>query len=112
MAVRLQAKADQCRGKSMKTFAAAAATALVLSTAAFAQTSGDNPGGRGVTSTGGPHGATGMNPDGSKAAPATTGSSRMAPTGGNAALSGNNANSGSGDNSLGHIKGGNVGGGK
>jgi hypothetical protein len=33
-------------------------------------------------------------------------------TGGNAALSGNNGNSGSGSNSLGHIKGGNNGGGK
>jgi hypothetical protein len=31
---------------------------------------------------------------------------------GNAAMSGNNGNSGSGDNSLGHIKGGNIGGGK
>src|SRR5882757_9939454 len=31
---------------------------------------------------------------------------------GNAAMSGNNGNSGSGSNSLGHIKGGNIGGGK
>jgi hypothetical protein len=31
---------------------------------------------------------------------------------GNAAVSGNNANSGRGDNSLGHIKGGNSGGGE
>ena len=31
--------------------------------------------------------------------------------GGNAALQGNNGNSGQGDNSLGHIKGGNIGGG-
>lgn len=40
------------------------------------------------------------------------GGSGMAPsqTGGNAALSGNNGNSGQGDNSLGHIKGGNLGG--
>jgi hypothetical protein len=37
----------------------------------------------------------------------TTGQSR---TGGNAALSGNNGNSGSGDNSLGNVKGGNAGG--
>ena len=33
-------------------------------------------------------------------------------TGGNAAMSGNNGNSASGSNSLGHIKGGNIGGGK
>jgi len=96
----------------MKKIALAAATALLLTSTAFAQSGGDNPGGRGVTSTGSQHGVTGMNPNGSKAAPTTTGSSRRAPTGGNAALSGNNANSGSGDNSLGHIKGGNVGGGK
>jgi hypothetical protein len=31
---------------------------------------------------------------------------------GNAAMSGNNGNSGSGSNSVGHIKGGNIGGGK
>lgn len=37
----------------------------------------------------------------------------MSPTGGNAALSGNNGNSGSGSNALGgHIQGGNVGAGK
>lgn len=34
------------------------------------------------------------------------------PSTGNAAMSGNNGNSGQGDNSLGHIKGGNIGGGK
>jgi hypothetical protein len=44
----------------------------------------------------------------------TTGMSNGSPgmTGGNAALTGNNGNSGSGSNSLGHIKGGNVGGGQ
>jgi hypothetical protein len=41
----------------------------------------------------------------------TTGSGRTY-TGGNAALKGNNGNSGQGDNSLGNIKGGNVGAGK
>lgn len=42
----------------------------------------------------------------------TTGSGMGSPTGGNAALSGNSGNSGQGSNSLGHIQGGNVGGGK
>lgn len=42
----------------------------------------------------------------------TTGQSRSGYTGGNAALQGNNGNSGQGSNSLGHIKGGNIGGGK
>jgi hypothetical protein len=97
----------------MKKFAIATATALLLTTAAFAQSGGDNPGGRGVTSTGGPQGVTGKNTDGTRAAPVgTTGQGGMRATGGNAALSGNNGNSGSGDNSLGHIKGGNLGGGK
>lgn len=41
----------------------------------------------------------------------TTGSARTY-TGGNAAIKGNNGNSGQGDNSLGNIKGGNVGAGK
>jgi hypothetical protein len=41
----------------------------------------------------------------------TTGSGRTY-TGGNAALKGNNGNSGQGDNSLGNIRGGNVGAGK
>lgn len=42
----------------------------------------------------------------------TTGQSRTGYTGGNAALQGNNGNSGQGSNSLGHIKGGNIGAGK
>lgn len=43
----------------------------------------------------------------------TTGQARAGSyIGGNAALQGNNGNSGQGSNSLGHIKGGNVGGGK
>lgn len=42
----------------------------------------------------------------------TTGQSRPGYTGGNAALQGNNGNSGQGSNSLGNIKGGNIGGGK
>lgn len=42
----------------------------------------------------------------------TTGQSRSGYTGGNAALQGNNGNSGQGSNSLGNIKSGNIGGGK
>jgi hypothetical protein len=42
----------------------------------------------------------------------TTGSSMGSGSGGNAALSGNNGNSASGSNSLGHVKGGDIGGGK
>lgn len=43
----------------------------------------------------------------------TTGQARPGSyTGGNAALQGNNGNSGQGSNSLGHIKGGNIGAGK
>ncbi|MET0407530.1 MAG: hypothetical protein ABW006_04095 [Hyphomicrobium sp.] len=43
----------------------------------------------------------------------TTGQARSGTyTGGNAALQGNNGNSGQGSNSLGHIKGGNIGAGK
>lgn len=42
----------------------------------------------------------------------TTGQSLSGYTGGNAALQGNNGNSGQGSNSLGNIKGGNIGGGK
>ncbi len=42
----------------------------------------------------------------------TTGQFRSGYTGGNAALQGNNGNSGQGSNSLGHIKGGNIGDGK
>lgn len=42
----------------------------------------------------------------------TTGQPRSGYTGGNAALQGDNGNSGQGSNSLGHVKGGNVGGGK
>ena len=65
-------------------------------TGAFAQTSGDNPGGRGVTSTGGPKGVTGKNTDGTKARPVgTTGQSRMK----NGAAAGNSANSIGGPNS-------------
>jgi hypothetical protein len=41
----------------------------------------------------------------------TTGSARSY-RGNNAELMGNNGNSGQGDNSLGHIQGGNIGGGK
>ena len=42
----------------------------------------------------------------------TTGAASPMVRGNNAALLGNNGNSGQGDNSLGHIKGGNIGGGK
>lgn len=42
----------------------------------------------------------------------TTGQARSGYTGGNAALQGNSGNSGQGSNSLGNIKGGNIGGGK
>ncbi len=96
----------------MKKIASVAVAAFLIAglSAASAQ-SGDNPGGRGVTSTGGPAGVTGRNPDGTTAAPApmirrgmTTGMG-----GNNAELRGNNGNSASGDNSLGHVKGGNSG---
>jgi hypothetical protein len=102
---------DMCM-KNYLVIAAAAAALFAGPSVTFAQSGGDNPGGRGVTSTGGPNGVTGRNTDGTKAAPAVTTGSGAGAAGGNAALQGNNANSGQGSISLGHIKGGDIGAGK
>jgi hypothetical protein len=101
----------------MKKFASIAVAAFLVAgiSAANAQAGGDNPGGRGVTSTGGVNGVTGRNPDGTRAAPVATTRSGMTTgmgMGNNAELQGNSGNSASGDNSLGHVKGGNIGAGK
>jgi hypothetical protein len=110
-------KADH-KGNHMKKITTIAVAALFVAgiSAANAQAGGDNPGGRGVTSTGGVNGVTGRNPDGTRAAPVATARSGMTTGmgmgGSNAELQGNNGNSASGDNSLGHVKGGNIGAGK
>jgi hypothetical protein len=83
----------------MKKFLIVSSAVLLIggTTGAFAQTSGDNPGGRGVTSTGGPKGVTGKNPDGTKARPVgTTGQSGMKNSG---SAAGNSGNSMGGPNS-------------
>ena len=82
----------------MKKFLMISSAVLLISgaTGAFAQTSGDNPGGRGVTSTGGPKGVTGKNPDGTKARPVgTTGQVGMK----KGAAAGNSGNAMGGPNS-------------
>jgi len=85
----------------MKKFLMISTAALLISgaTGAYAQTSGDNPGGRGVTSTGGPNGVTGTKPDGMKAAPAPTTTGSGAKAGATGSAAGNSANSMSGSNS-------------
>lgn len=76
---------------------AVAALAIAGTSGAFAQ-GGDNPGGRGVTSTGGPTGMTGKETNGKQAPPAaTTGSA--SPKAGGSAAGGNTGNSMSGTNS-------------
>jgi hypothetical protein len=111
-------EADSRKGNYMKKIASIAVAAFLVAgvSAANAQAGGDNPGGRGVTSTGGANGVTGRNPDGTRAAPVATTRSGvttgMGMGGNDAELQGNNGNSASGDNSLGHVKGGNIGAGK
>ncbi len=83
----------------MKKYALIAIAAMTLAgvSGASAQT-GDNPGGRGVTSTGGSSGITGKEPTGKQAPPAATTGSAMRP-GTAGGTMGNNSNSMGGTNS-------------
>jgi hypothetical protein len=85
----------------MKKIASVAVAAFLVAglSAANAQSGGDNPGGRGVTSTGGAAGVTGRNTDGTMAAPAPTTGMTGTGTVGSAASRGDNANSMHGMNS-------------
>jgi hypothetical protein len=83
----------------MKKFVFVTVAAVLLATSALAQSGGDNPGGRGVTSTGGPTGVTGKEPNGMKAPPATTGTGTGVQPMATGSAAGNNANSTGGPNS-------------